>query len=219
MRLHNKWQTRLSGTVLRLFGLSAFGLVIWGLPGGAVALDEQACAEAIRAIMTDTRQDRPPVKHTSVTRFGEQETVSISWSTGFNQGVSGDAEGDPVSLFHDGAFYTTSDGGETWTLSRTYTQEEIDGIREGMLAQAASATGFACEMATAPEGLHAGREGMRYAVDYVLSGSGMAASTVYWVDPADGFVWRAENTFDMNGTAMQVIQDSEPAPDFVLPEP
>lgn len=202
------------GAVNRLAAVGvALAALLVAAPSGAQ--EGEACAEAIRAIMTDFRTERPPVKHTSVTRFGDQETVSISWATGFNQGMSGDAEGTPVSLFREGAFYTSEDGGQSWTLARRYSEQEVALNRFGLETQARYAEGFACEDGAS----HEGRSGSRYSVRFTLHSTQTPVEAVYWVDPDSGFVWRTETSFETPGGPMQVIQDTEPAPDFVLPDP
>ncbi|MEM1318009.1 MAG: hypothetical protein AAGF29_07070, partial [Pseudomonadota bacterium] len=181
----------------------------------APAQANEACAEAVRAIMTDTRQGQPAVKHVSRTIAGGAETLSLFWSTGFNEGLSASADGVPQSLFRDGSFFFTTDGGENWTLSRRYDDAEIEAIVDGMIWQAENADSFTCEEGAQFEG----RVGNRYEVLYTQRSTQQPVRTVYWVDPVSSFVWRTENTFGEGEAAMQVIQDSEPAPDFVLPDP
>ncbi|MEM0898578.1 MAG: hypothetical protein AAGI92_01345 [Pseudomonadota bacterium] len=175
----------------------------------------EECGAIIRTIMTDFSTGRPAVKHQSTTIFGGQETKNTSFSTGFNELLGLGADGKPQTLFHDGAFYMTEDGGASWGLARKYTDEERQKLRQDATTQVDNATGFRCEMNRNLDG-----KAVHYlAADYTLTSTGGAVTSEFWVGVADMFVWKTRNVFDMNGSEMIVEQVSEPAPNFVLPTP
>lgn len=181
----------------------------------AAFADQAACEAAVRALMTNTETGQPAVKHVNATTFAGQTTTNITYTTGFNEGMAGDENGVPVSLFRDGKFFTTSDRGETWTLVREYTEAERADLRIGVVWQADNAENFAC----ATDVDLNGRVVHHYAVDYRLYSTKDPARTEYWVDPETGFVWQTLNTFHFANGESTVLQVSEPAPDFVLPNP
>ncbi|MEN0000465.1 MAG: hypothetical protein AAF940_06230 [Pseudomonadota bacterium] len=173
----------------------------------------QDCDATVRAQMTMV--DWPvPMRQNVTTSVAGNEFKGTAISTGANRAMYMDADGIPQSLSIDERFYSTSDGGETWTLVRTYTPEEMAQRATDLAAQAEAATDIDCAFNTDLDG----RQVHRLSARTVLQSSGQEYSVIYWVDAGDGFPWRIETEF-ISASITRTIQENEPDPSITLPDP
>ncbi|WP_422370226.1 hypothetical protein [Hoeflea sp.] len=176
---------------------------------------EPDCADDVRALMQGTAPHEGAVRSRSITRMaGGMEMVNLGLTEGQNH-LTMDANGNPVSLFRDNKFYTTSDAGQTWTLVQTYSAETMEQTQQGLAQQAEKARNITCEYGLDLEG----RKVNHYTVDYELHGTGMPMQGRYWVDAETGFAWKAVTISDPGGNETVIEQVSEPAPGESPPDP
>ncbi|MEQ8479036.1 MAG: hypothetical protein RIC18_00145 [Hoeflea sp.] len=200
-----------SGSI-RMLGAACFAT---GLGFAAPALAEAECADEVRALMQGTGPHQGPVRSRSLTRMtGGMEMVSLGLTEGKNH-LTMDADGNPVSLFRDAKFYTTSDAGETWTLVQTYSAETMEQTRQGLAKQAAQARNITCEYGLDLDGNRVNY----YTVDYEMHGTGTPMQGKYWVDAETGFALKAITTSDPGGNETVIEQVNEPAPGETIPSP
>lgn len=198
-------------------GVGALGAacLIAGLTIAAPAMAEPDCADDVRALMQGTAPHEGAVRSRSITRMaGGMEMVNLGLTEGQNH-LTMDADGNPVSLFRDNKFYTTSDAGQTWTLVQTYSAETMEQTRQGLAQQAEKARNITCEYGLDLDG----RKVNHYTVDYELHGTGMPMQGRYWVDAETGFAWKAVTISDPGGNETVIEQVSEPAPGESPPDP
>lgn len=198
-------------------GVGALGAacLITGLTIAAPAMAEPDCADDVRALMQGTAPHEGAVRSRSITRMaGGMEMVNLGLTEGQNH-LTMDANGNPVSLFRDNKFYTTSDAGQTWTLVQTYSAETMEQTQQGLAQQAEKARNITCEYGLDLEG----RKVNHYTVDYELHGTGMPMQGRYWVDAETGFAWKAVTISDPGGNETVIEQVSEPAPGESPPDP
>ncbi|WP_420409512.1 hypothetical protein [Hoeflea sp.] len=181
----------------------------------APAMAEADCADEVRALMQGNAPHEGPIRSRSVTRMtGGMEMVALGLTDGKNH-LSMDADGNPVSLFRDNKFYTTSDAGQSWTLVQTYSAETMEQTRQGLARQAEQASNITCEYGVDLDGT----EVNYYTVDYEYHGTGTPVHGQYWVDAETGFALKAITTSDPGGNETVIEQVSEPAPGETLPAP
>lgn len=200
-----------SGVVTTL----AASCLVTGLVFASPALAEAECADEVRALMQGTVPHQGPVRSRSVTRMsGGMEMVNLGLTEGKNH-LTMDADGNPLSLFRDNKFYTTSDAGETWTLVQTYSAETMEQTKQGLAKQADQARNITCEYGLDIDG----SEVNHYTVDYEMHGTGTPMQGKYWVDDETGFALKAVTISDPGGNETIIEQVSEPAPGETIPAP
>lgn len=187
-----------------------YALTIWALLcTGAMAAD---CSSDVRAqmLMVDWPE---PMRQNITTSFGGNEIKGTALSTGANRAMYMDKNGMPQSLSLDERFYSTSDGGKTWDLVRTYTPEEMKQRIDDLAKQAEIATDADCEY-----GIElGGRRVNRLIAKTVLQSGGQDYAVTYFVDTETGFPWRVETEF-YGVTITRITQDNEPAAGESLPD-
>lgn len=196
--------------IMRGLGWAAFIAASWAQTAGATVV---GCDADTRAVMVDVNHV-VPMRQNVTTEMGDAVTESVALSTPDGRGMALDANGDPVSLWIGGRFYTTADGGETWTLLREQTQAELDQQAANLRQQAKDATDFVCDYDIELNG-HAVH---RFEARYVLIPSGAPVRSQYWVDAETGFPWRVVHEFG-GDVPMAITQDNEPAPDLTIADP
>ncbi len=180
--------------------------------------DQAECEKAVRALMAPYGENAPDASiqrfGTVTTKFGEHEMKGYSLQTAEGS-LYYDQNKNPASLSSiNGDVYTTADGGETWTLVNSTSEEVMKEVQAGILSQAEKATNITCEYGVDLDG----RTVNHYAVDYALYNTGAPVHSEYWVDPDNGFVWR--DLMHAKGEQEVItITDAEPAPDMSLPDP
>jgi hypothetical protein len=186
-----------------------------GLILAAPAMAEDDCADEVRALMQGTAPHEGPVRSRSVTRMtGGMEMVNLGLTEGQNH-LTMDADGNPVSLFRDNKFYTTSNAGQTWTLVQTYSAETMEQTRQGLAQQAEKARNITCEYGKDLDGAKVNH----YTVEYERHGTGTPMQGQYWVDAETGFALKAVTISDPGGNETVIEQVSEPAPGETIPAP
>lgn len=182
------------------------------LPAGPVLADQAACEAAARAAMSD--YDWPePMRQNVQTIMGGNTIIGTAVSTGAHRAMYMDADGKPQSLSIDDKFYSTMDGGESWTLVQHYSEETMTAIRDGIRSQAENATNIVCQYGIDLDG----KTVDHFAVDYVLHNTDKPMKGEYWLDSESGFIWRVKTVSTSDGTV--IVQDNEPAPGATLPDP
>ncbi|MEQ8401435.1 MAG: hypothetical protein RIB53_07425 [Roseitalea porphyridii] len=171
------------------------------------------CDADTRAVMVDVNH-AVPMRQNVITEMGDTTIESAALSTPDGRGMALDANDNPVSLWIGGRFYTTADGGETWTLLREQSEAELDQQAANLRRQAEEATGFICDYDIALDG----RTVHRFEAEYVLIPSGVPARSRYWVDAETGFPWKVMHEFG-GDAPMTITQQNEPVSDLTIPDP
>lgn len=176
---------------------------------------EAECAAAVRTLMQGAAPVDTPVKSRSTTTMaGGLTMVSLGLSEGKNH-LTMDESGNPLSLFRDDKFYTTSDNGTSWTLVQTYSPEVMKQSRDGLATQAEKGRNITCAY-----GLNLdGKTVNHYTVDYELYNTATPMHGEYWVDAETGFPWKSLTVSDPGGNEIVIEQVSEPAPGQMTPDP
>lgn len=184
----------------------------------ADASDQAACEAEVRALMFPYEENAPSASinrfGTSVTVFGQQEMRGYSLQT-IEGSLYFDEDKTPVSLsFATGEVYTTSDGGQSWTLANSTPKEVMAQVMAGIRSQAEKATNIACRRGVELNG----RVVDHYSVDYTLYNTGAPVRSEYWVDSDTRFVWR-DRMHAKGQVEIVTTVDAEPAPEMTLPDP
>lgn len=188
------------------------------LPAAAILLlSPQAsfadCEADARAAMLDVAHPEP-MRQNVTTEMAGNTIVSFALSTPDGRGMALDANETPVSLWIGGRFYSSADGGESWTLVSEQSQEQLDAQAAGRQMQANEATNITCDYGVDLEG----KTVNRFALDYALAGSGIPVKSQYWVDAETRFPWRVIHEF--GGANPSVItQNNEPVEALTIPDP
>ncbi|MFZ1682010.1 MAG: hypothetical protein WAT70_13410 [Rhizobiaceae bacterium] len=179
------------------------------LPASPAAADAE-CESAARAAMLDVRHKVAMTQHTE-TVMGEFVLKSTAITTPDNRGLVLDENDVPVSLWIGRKFYTSADGGKTWSLLSETSEAAEAAYFDALRRQAENATAITCAPGIAFEG----RTVDHYTLDYALASTGAAMRGEYWVDTVTRFPWRIVTTSSVN----TIIQNNEPNPDAVIPDP
>ena len=175
--------------------------------------DQATCEADARAAMLDVNH-AVPMRQDVTTEMGGAVIVSAVLSTPDGRGVALDANDTPTSMWIGGRFYTSTDGGATWSLLREQSQEELDQQAANREKQAEDATAIDCEYDLDLDG----RTVNRFSLEYVLIGPGTPITSQYWVDAETSFPWRVVHEF--GGDAPSVItQQNTPQPDLTIADP
>lgn len=175
--------------------------------------DQAACEADTRAAMLDVNH-AVPMRQDVMTEMGDATIKSAVLSTPDGRGIVLDANGTPVSLWVGGRFYTSADGGATWSLLREQSQEELDQQAANREKQAEDATAIDCEYDLDLDG----RTVHRFRAEYVLIGSGTPVTSQYWVDAETRFPWRVVHEFG-GGAPSVITQNNTPRPDLTIDDP
>jgi len=171
------------------------------------------CEADARAAMLDVAHP-VPMRQNVTTEMAGNTIESYALSTPDGRGMALDANEMPVSLWIGGRFYSSADGGESWTLLSEQTQEQLDAQAAGRQTQADEATNITCDYGVDLDG----RTVNRFALDYALAGSGIPVKSQYWVDAETRFPWRVIHEF--GGANPSVItQNNEPVDGLTIPDP
>lgn len=178
----------------------------------AVANQAQCEADA-RAAMLDT--DHPVAMRQDVsTEMAGNEIKSAALSTPGRRGMALDANGTPTSLWIGGRFYTTSDGGENWTLLSEQTPEQLMVQDANRAKQAEAATDFACNYDVDLDG----KTVNRLQLSYEMIPAKTPVTSSYWIDSQTGFPHKVVHEF--GGAVPSVItQINTPEPDLIIDDP
>lgn len=190
--------------------LTSVALVTLTVPSQA---DQAECEADARAAMLDVNHV-VPMRQDVTTEMGGAVIESAVLSTPDGRGISLDANETPVSLWIGGRFYTSADGGETWSLLREQSQDELDEQAANREKQAEDATAIDCEYDLDLDG----RTVHRFSADYVLIGSDIPVSSQYWVDAETKFPWRVVHEFG-GATPSVITQENTPRPDLTIADP
>ncbi|MFD0916305.1 hypothetical protein ACFQ14_07800 [Pseudahrensia aquimaris] len=183
------------------------GLMAFATPASA---DQAKCESDARAAMTEVFHPVAMRQNVQMV-MGNNTTRNTVISTPDKRGLTMNEQGVPVSLFNDGKFYTTSDGGKNWKLMSESTPEQQRAYLDGLAKQALEATNIECAYGVDLDG----KTVDRFSMDYALYPSGMKMKGTYWRDAQNGFPWRIETVSPHN----TIIQDNEPAPNAVVEVP
>lgn len=171
------------------------------------------CEADARAAMLDVAHP-VPMRQNVTTEMAGNTIVSFALSTPDGRGMALDANETPVSLWIGGRFYSSADGGESWTLVSEQTREQLDAQAAGRQTQADQATNIACDYGVDLDG----KTVNRFALDYALAGSGIPVKSRYWVDAETRFPWRVIHEF--GGANPSVItQNNQPVDALSIPDP
>ena len=135
------------------------------------------CEVDARAAMLDIAHP-VPMRQDVTTEMAGQKIKSAALSTPDGRGMSLDASGKPVSLWSDGRFYTSSDGGESWTLLSEQTEEAIEAQEANFAKQAEQATEISRAYGVELED----KTVNRFSLNYTMLPSGTKATSTYWID-------------------------------------
>lgn len=188
------------------------------MPAAAILLlSSQAsfadCEADARAAMLDVAHP-VPMRQNVTTEMAGNTIESFALSTPEGRGMALDADETPVSLWIGGRFYSSADGGESWTLVSEQTQEQLDAQAAGRQRQADEATNIACDYGVDLDG----KTVNRFALDYALAGSGIPVKSQYWVDAETHFPWQVIHEF--GGANPSVItQNNAPVEALIIPDP
>lgn len=183
---------------------------ILGLSGQLALAD---CAADVRAAMLDVNHP-VPMRQNVTTQMGDNTITSAALSTPDRRGMALDANDTPVSLWIGGRFYTSTDGGDNWTLLQEQSQEELDAQAANLRTQAENATEITCDYGVDLEG----KTVNRLEASYEMIPSGIPVKSQYWIDAETSFPWRVVHEF--GGAAPSVItQDNVPMPDLTIDDP
>ncbi|MBO6640519.1 MAG: hypothetical protein JJ920_20895 [Roseitalea sp.] len=193
---------------MRQAALPATAILLFSAPAAFADCEDDA-----RAAMLDVAHP-VPMRQTVTTEMAGNTIESFALSTPDGRGMALDANETPVSLWIGGRFYSSADGGESWTLVSEQTQDQRDAQAAGRRTQADDATNIACDYGVDLDG----RTVNRFALDYVMTGSGIPVTSQYWVDADTRFPWRVIHAF--GGANPSVItQNNEPANALTIPDP
>ncbi|MCR9122481.1 MAG: hypothetical protein NXH91_09425 [Phyllobacteriaceae bacterium] len=171
------------------------------------------CEADARAAMLDVAHP-VPMRQNVTTEMAGNTIQSFALSTPHGRGMALDANETPVSLWIGGRFYSSADGGESWTLVSEQTQDQRDAQAAGRQRQADEATNITCDYGVDLDG----KTVNRFALNYALAGSGIPAKSQYWVDAETRFPWRVIHEF--GGANPSVItQNNEPVDTLTIPDP
>jgi len=187
-----------------------FTCVLLSFASPAFASD---CEADARAAMLNIAHP-VPMRQDVTTQMAGQKIISAAISTPDRRGMALDANDSPVSLWEDGKFYTSSDGGTTWKLVNQQTPEQLADQDANRAAQAAAATGFSCEYDIDLDGQRVNR----LQLSYEMIPAGTPVTSTYWVDTENQFPWKVVH--DFGGANPSVItQRNTPEPDVTIPSP
>ena len=183
--------------------------------GAALATPAHAadCEADARAAMLDVAHP-VPMRQQVTTEIGGQKIESAALSTPERRGMALDAAGKPVSLWQGGRFYTSTDGGATWSLLREQSAEELATQDENLNKQAANASDIACDYDIDLDG----RTVHRFSLSYEMIPAGIPVQSSYWVDAQNGFPWQVVHEFG-GASPSTITQRNSPEPDLVIPDP
>ena len=171
------------------------------------------CEADARAAMLDVAHP-VPMRQNVTTEMSGATIESFALSTPDGRGMALDANETPVSLWIGGRFYSSADGGESWSLVSEQTREQLDAQAAGRQTQADEATNIVCDYDIDLDG----KAVHRFALDYALAGSGILVKSQYWIDAKTRFPWRVVHEF--GGAAPSVItQNNEPVDELTIPDP
>lgn len=175
--------------------------------------DQAACETDARAAMLDVSHP-VPMRQNVTTQMAGATIKSAALSTPDGRGMALDADDTPTSLWIGGRFYTTADGGKTWSLLHEQTPEQVQAQADNLRQQAENATDIVCDYGVTLDG----RTVNHLTVSYVMAGSGVPVKSQYWVDVETGFPWQVVH--DFGGANPSVItQINEPRPDLSIDDP
>jgi hypothetical protein len=171
------------------------------------------CEADARAAMLDVAHP-VPMRQNVTTEMAGNTIESFALSTPDGRGMALNSDKTPVSLWIGGRFYSSADGGESWTLVSEQTQDQRDAQAAGRQRQADEATNITCDYGVDLDG----KTVNRLALDYALAGSGIPVKSQYWVDAETRFPWRVIHEF--GGANPSVItQNNEPVGALSIPDP
>ncbi len=171
------------------------------------------CEVDARAAMLDVAHP-VPMRQDVTTEMAGQKIKSAALSTPDGRGMSLDASGKPVSLWSSGRFYTSSDGGDSWTLLSEQTEEAIEAQHANLAKQAEQATDISCEYGVELED----RTVNRFSLTYTMLPSGTPATSTYWIDVETSFPWKVVHDFK-GASPSTITQLNSPDPSLRIADP
>ncbi|MEM1046771.1 MAG: hypothetical protein AAGL24_11480 [Pseudomonadota bacterium] len=185
------------------------------LVGAALVPSARAadCEADARAAMLDFAHP-VPMRQDVTTEMAGQQIKSAALSTPDRRGMALDANGNPVSLWDGGRFYTTTDGGTTWSLLQEQSAEVLAAQDANFKKQADQARDSACEYDVDLEG----KAVHRFSLAYEMIPSGTPVESTYWVDAQNGFPWQVVHAFG-GANPSTITQRNSPEPDLQIPVP
>lgn len=171
------------------------------------------CEADARAAMLDVAHPTP-MRQDVTTEMAGQKLKSAALSTPDRRGMSLDAAGNPVSLWGEGRFYTSSDGGKSWSLVSEQSEQDLAAQDDNLRKQAELATDIECAYDTDLDG----KSVHRFFLSYEMIPAGIPVKSTYWVDAQSTFPWKVVHEF--GGTNPSTItQLNTPEPGLAIPEP
>ncbi len=171
------------------------------------------CETDARAAMLDIAHP-VPMRQEVTTEMAGQKIQSAALSTPNRRGMSLDAAGSPVSLWDGGSFYTTSDGGKTWTLLREQSAQELAAQDDNFRKQAEHSRDIACDYSIDLDG----KTVHRFSLKYEMIPAGTPVQSTYWVDAQSGFPWKVVHAFG-GANPSTITQHNTPEPELEIPAP
>jgi len=171
------------------------------------------CEADARSAMLDVAHP-VPMRQDVTTEMAGQTIRSAALSTPDRRGMSLDANGTPVSLWIGGRFYTSTDGGKSWSLLREQSAEELAAQDGNLKKQAEQARDIACvyDMEFDGKPVH------RFSLSYDMIPSGIPVESTYWVDAKSRFPWKVIHTFGGSNPST-ITQRNTPAPELDIADP
>ncbi len=171
------------------------------------------CEADARAAMLDVAHPTP-MRQDVTTEMAGQKLKSAALSTPDRRGMSLDAAGNPVSLWGEGRFYTSSDGGKSWSLVSEQSEQDLAAQDDNLRKQAEQATGIECAYDTDLEG----KSVHRFSLSYKMIPAGTPVQSTYWVDVQTSFPWKVEHKFG-GANPSTITQLNTPEPGLEIPKP
>ncbi len=171
------------------------------------------CEADARAAMLDFAHP-VPMRQDVTTEMAGQTIKSAALSTPERRGMSLDANGNPVSLWDGGRFYTTTDAGTTWSLLSEQSAEDLAARDANFQKQADKARDIACDYNIDLDG----KTVHRFSLAYEMIPSGTPVESTYWVDAQNGFPWQVVHAFG-GANPSTITQRNSPEPDLQIPVP
>lgn len=172
------------------------------------------CEADARAAMLDVAHP-VPMRQDVTTEMAGQKIQSAALSTPDLRGMSLDAAGSPVSLWDGGSFYTTSDGGKTWSLLREQSAQELATQEDNFRKQADLARDIVCDYSVDLDG----KTVHRFSLKYEMIPVGTPVQSTYWVDAQSGFPWKVIHEFGgANPSTITQLNTPEPGLEIPVPE-